>query len=556
MTGRTSGAGPEPDEREPGGFGPPPAPFGPSAASPAPLGPSAVPPAPFDASSVPPAPFGPPTVPPAGPPSGVPPHSGVTRRSRPAVAAAVAAVVAALLLIGGGAYRLTVHGAEDPARPLAGPSGSPTVDQGDGRGPGGTPAAYDPNTGIGPGEARVWLRDNQAEVAGAGTSQYGPWRVGDTVVGAISSGITAYAATDGQEKWKLPLQTPLCGVPPAPSTTGVLIVAVRESTSETSRCTHLQQIDLATGKAGWKVPVPPENDHDSTVQFELAISGDTVAVVRPAVMSGFSVTDGRKLFGTSKTNGCYPSGFAGGSRLIGIRHCPDPNGALASGRAMIEELDPATGTARWTYTYEPDWTVGRVLSIDPLVIAAHHKDKKTWSLTAFAADGTVRSRTDPGFGVSGRCNGFGNASGFQECYAAAADADTLYLGAGKPGSSLGIDDTNQVVAVDLNTGKERWRTAEQPKGRTMWPLAFEGGRVVVYLTPGSGEPGAVVSLAPADGAAQPVLRSPAAATGAQGVFYTHGLRTAWAGGRVFLLNGRVYSPDPGKASRAILSFGK
>ncbi|WP_405439285.1 PQQ-like beta-propeller repeat protein [Streptomyces avidinii] len=517
MTGRTPGARPEPDAQEPAGFGPPPAPFGPP----------------------PPAPR---------PPS----------RSRPRPAVAVAAVAAALLLIGGGSYHLTVRtGAGVPDPPAAGPSGSPSVDQGDGKGPGGTPGAYDPNAGIRPGEARVWLRDNQAEVAGSGTSQYGPWRVGDAVVRAISSGLTAYAVADGQEKWKLPLQTPLCGVPPAPSATGVLVVAVKESASDTSRCTHLQQIDLATGKAGWKVPVPPENEHDSTVQFELAISGDTVAVARPAVMSGFSVTDGRKLFGTSKTNGCYPSAFAGGSRLIGIRHCPDPNGALASGQAMVEELDPATGGARWSHKYDRDWTVGRVLSIDPLVIAAHHKDKKTWNITAFAADGTVRSRTDPGFGVSGRCNGFGNASGFQECYAAAADADTLYLGAGKPGSSLGIDDTNQVVAVDLNTGKERWRTAEQPKGRTMWPLAVEGGRVVVYVSSGgSGEAGAVVSLAPADGAAQPLLQSPAAAAGAQGVFYTHGLRTAWAGGRLFLLNGRVYSPEPRKASRSIMSFGK
>ena len=90
----------------------------------------------------------------------------------------------------------------------------------------------------------------------------------------------------------------------------------------------------------------------------------------------------------------------------------------------------------------------------------------------------------------------------------------------------------------------------------MWPLAVEGGRVVVYVTPGSGEAGAVVSLAPADGASQPVLQSPAAAAGAAGIFYTHNVRIAWAGGRLFLLNGRVYSPDPRKASRAILSFGK
>ncbi|MFA7762213.1 PQQ-binding-like beta-propeller repeat protein [Streptomyces sp. NRRL S-448] len=533
MTGRTSGPRPEPDEQRPAGFGPPPAPF----AAPAPL----APPAPLP----PPAPFAP-TAPRSG---------GRPRLPRPVAAAgAVAALLAALLLIGGGAYHLTVRGGS--AQPLSGPSGSPSVDQGDGKGPGGGPDTYDPNAGIRAGEARVWLRDNQAEVPGSGVSQYGPWRVGDTVVSAIPSGLTGYAAADGQEKWKLPLQTPLCGVPPAPSAHGKLVVGVKESTSETSRCTHLQQIDLTTGQAGWKIPLPPENDHDTTTQFELAISGDTVVVGRPALMSGFSVTDGHKLFGTSSPNGCYPSASAGGSRLIGIRRCPDPNDVHARGQEMVEELDPATGAARWSYKYAPDWTVGRVLSVDPLVIAAHHKDKKTWNLTAFAADGTVRSQSTPAFGVSGRCNGFGNASGFQECYAAAADADSLYIGAGKPGTTLDTEVTDQVVAVDLNTGKERWRTAEQPKGRTMWPLAVEDGRVLTYVTPGNNEAGAVVSLAAADGASQPALQSPAAARGAEGVFYPHGIRIAWAGGRLFLLNGRVNSPEPRKASRAILSFGK
>ncbi|MEY2226130.1 PQQ-binding-like beta-propeller repeat protein [Streptomyces sp. BF23-30] len=532
MTGRTSGPRPEPDERRTAGFGPPPAPF--------------APPAP----PVPPVPPAPPTL--TAPRSG---DRGRPRRPRPVAAVgAVAALLAALLVIGGGAYHLTVRG--ESAEPLAGPTGTPSVDQGDGKGPGGGPEAYDPNAGIRAGEARVWLRDNQAEVAGAGTSQYGPWRVGDTVVSAIPSGFTAYAVADGQEKWKLPLQTPLCGIPPAPSANGKLVVGVKESASESSRCTHLQQIDLTTGRAGWKVPLPPENEHDSSTQFELAISGDTVVVVRSALMSGFSVTDGRKLFGTSSPNGCYPYGFAGGSRLIAIRQCPDPKDVVARGQAMVEELDPATGAARWSYKYAPDWTVGRVLSVDPLVVAAHHKDKKTWNLTAFAADGTVRSQSDPTFGVSGRCNGFGNATGFQECYAVAADADSLYIGAGKPGTTLGIDVTNQVVAVDLNTGKERWRTAEQPKGRTMWPLAVEDGKVLTYVTPGSGEAGAVVSLAAADGASRPVLQSPAAAAGPEDVFYTHGIRIAWAGGRLFLLNGRVYGPEPRKASRSILSFGK
>ncbi|MFE6835209.1 PQQ-binding-like beta-propeller repeat protein [Streptomyces sp. NPDC057705] len=546
------------DEQWRGGFGPAPEPFEPQ--PPAEAGPPAQPraeaghPAQAPAQPQPPAHVQPQPVPAPGGPAGGGDRGdrGGRFKGRPAVLTALA--VAVLLTVGAGVYLAVGDGRDEPSGDR--PAASPSIDKGDGKGPGVGPDTYDPNAGIRPGEARVWLRDNQAELPGSGASQYGPWRVGDVVVKAIATELTGYGATDGQDRWKLPLPTRLCAVPPAPTADGKLVVGLKESTSESSHCTHLQLIDLATGKAGWKVAVPAENAYDSSTEFEIAISGDTVALARSAVMSGFSVTDGRKLFGTSKTDGCTPSAFGGGSRLIGLRNCFDPGDATARGQSMIEELDPATGTSKWSYKYDKGWTVGRVLSVDPLVVAAHHDDRKTWNITAFTADGKVRSQSAAGFGVSGRCNGFGNGSGFQECYAAVADADTLYIGAGKPAATLDTEDTNQVVAVDLNTGKERWRTAEQPKGRTMWPLAIEEGRVLVYVSPGSGAAGSVVSLAPADGASQPVLQSPAVSAGAASVFYSHSIRTTWAGGRLFLLNGWVYSPEPKKKSRAILSFGK
>ncbi|MFD5512592.1 PQQ-binding-like beta-propeller repeat protein [Streptomyces sp. NPDC127051] len=124
--------------------------------------------------------------------------------------------------------------------------------------------------------------------------------------------VAAHAVTDGREMWKVALESPLCGVAPAPSANGKLVVGVKSSDGEGARCTHLQQIDLTTGKAGWKVEVPQENSYDSAVEFRLAIAGDTVAVSRSAVVSGFSVTDGRKLFGTSMTGACHPAAVGGG----------------------------------------------------------------------------------------------------------------------------------------------------------------------------------------------------------------------------------------------------
>ncbi|WP_158708478.1 PQQ-binding-like beta-propeller repeat protein [Streptomyces sp. NRRL S-244] len=490
-------------------------------------------------------------------------------RGRPTLL--IAALLAGLLVIGGGAYALVGKGRDKaPAGTGAGgtesatPSGSPSVDKGDGKGPGGGPDVSDLNAGIKPGEAPVWLSENRTEVPGSGTSQYGPWRVGDVVVRAMFKEVTAHAVTDGREKWKVALESPLCGVAPAPSANGKLVVGVKSGDGEGARCTHLQQIDLTTGKAGWKVEVPQENSYDTSVEFRLAIAGDTVAVARSAVVSGFSVTDGRKLFGTSKTGACYPAavgggggGGGGGAKLINVRNCPDPNDAAGKSVTVIEEADPATGAPKWNYQYEKGWNLGRIYSVDPLVVAAYHSDRKVWNITAFTAEGKVRSQTESRFGVPGRCNGWGDGSGdLHGCAGAVVDADTLYIAAGKPGTSLGIDTTDEVVAVDLNSGAEKWHAAA-PKDRAMLPLAVEDGKLLVYVQPGAKAAGAVAALPVATGGEpQVVLASPEGTKGAASVFYPNTVRLAWAGGRLFLLNGRVYSPKPSEVTHAVLSFGR
>ncbi|MFJ3923381.1 PQQ-binding-like beta-propeller repeat protein [Streptomyces sp. NPDC090022] len=479
-------------------------------------------------------------------------------RSRRRTAALVAAVVAALLVAAGGVYVVAVdrgdRGDTASADAAPAPAGTAAVDQGDGKGPGGPPHVYDPNAGIKPGEARVWFSDNRTELTRSGAQQYGPWRVGEVVVRAMFKEIVGHGVSDGQEKWKVSLETPLCGVPQGPAASGKLVVGVRTGDSPTSRCTHLQQIDLTTGTAGWKVEVPQENSADFGLEYAMAISGDTVAVARSAVMSGFSVTDGRKLFGTSKTGNCTPAAFGGGARLIGVRNCFAPGSA--DNQVMIQDVDPATGQPRWSYQYPQGWSLGRILSLDPLVVAGYHSGQKAWNITVFHADGTIRSQTDMKFAVNGRCNGWGNGlTGLQACDAAVADADTLYIAGGKPGKHLGIDEVDEVVAVDLNTGQEKWHAAA-PKGRTMWPLAIENGALLLYVEAGAGEPGEIATLPPGGGTPQVVLRSPAMARGAQSVFFSHSVRLAWSGGRLFLLKGTVRSPEPTMVDHAILSFGR
>ena len=112
--------------------------------------------------------------------------------------------------------------------------------------------------------------------------------------------------------------------------------------------------------------------------------------------SGFSVTDGKKLFGTPKTGNCSADAFAGGPKLIAVGSCTDPNDTSmdAPESDLLQELDPATGKAKWNFQYGKGWSIRRVYSMDPLVVYATNKDKKTWNISTFTADGKLRSQVD------------------------------------------------------------------------------------------------------------------------------------------------------------------
>ncbi|MFE4860690.1 PQQ-binding-like beta-propeller repeat protein [Streptomyces sp. NPDC056670] len=497
---------------------------------------------------------------PGGP---VPPQGGGGKnpfKGKPAMI--VAAAVAGLLVIGGGVYLATSGGGDDK-KPVADkshsalPTGAPSVDKGDGKGDG-RAGSDDINAGLKAGEVPVWLHENETALTQNGAEQYGPWRFGDVVVKAMYKEAVGYAVGDGKEKWKVSLDTPICGAPHDTTADGKIVFGVLENNTKDAKCNQLQMVDLAAGKVGWKAPVPSENAFDIMVSFDMAISGNTVALARMGGASGFSISDGKKLYGTPKTGNCSSDAFAGGPKLISVGTCNDPKNTSmdAPQSELLQELDPATGKSKWNYQYEKGWSIRRIYSMDPLVVYATNKDKKSWNISTFTADGKIRSQVDSKSQLTANCSGFGIVDRqLQDCSGTAADANTLYISTeGKDSPELGVGRSNDVVAIDLATGKEKWHAAA-PKGRMMQPLTVENGKVVVYIEPGVDDTGAAVATLPATGGTpQITLQSPSAAAGTEQAFFSPHL--TYAGGRVFLLNGRVNSPKATKKDNAILSFGK
>ncbi|MEU5435528.1 PQQ-binding-like beta-propeller repeat protein [Streptomyces sp. NPDC020719] len=473
-------------------------------------------------------------------------------KGKPAVI--IAAAVAGLLVIGGGVYFAT-KGSDDKkpvakASQDAKPSGSPSADLGDGKGDGRS-GGDDLNAGRKDGEAKVWLQENATQLTQNGAEQYGPWVVGDTVVKAMYKEVTGYSVTDGKQKWSVPLDAPLCGAPHETTADGKIVIGVQENNTKNAKCNQLQQVDLAAGKAGWKVPVPSEGLFDIMTSFDMAISGNTVSLARMGTVSGFSVTDGKKVFGGTKDGNCRADAFAGGAKLIAAGSCTV--GGDSQAMDQVQELDPATGKAKWTKQFPKGWKVARVFSVDPLVVYLTNKDKKQYNITTFKPDGSVRSELDSKDSFQPECGWAIMERDLRGCLGTAADADTLYLPTEpKQGGGDGYSRTNVIVAFDLGTGKEKWRSSPGD-GRTMLPLQVEGGKLLAYIAPTSGQGGAVASIAPSGGKPSVVLQNPASTANIESGFFSK--HVAYSGGRLFILNGRVSSPKGDTKEKALMGFG-
>jgi hypothetical protein len=496
---------------------------------------------------------GAPTPPPAG-------GGGGKSFFRSRAGAVLAAAVAALLVIGGGTW-YALSGNDSGKKPIAHqsddpkpkPTASPGVDEGDGSGGNGSSENTDLNAGRKPGDSKVlWLGTNDVDLPHDGANVFGPWLVGNTLVKAMYKQVVGYSATTGKKVWTLPLANPLCAAPNAPTADGKIVIAYKDGVSDKSECKELQEIDLTTGKGGWNKVVPEFGTFDFLSDIALTISGNTLTVGRTGHSDAFRVSDGKTLFGTIAGN-CQPFSFAGGTKLIAAESCPSADSSVDI--QQLQELDPVTGKAKWTFKIKKGYTVDKVYSVDPLVVSFKDDDKKLWSVEALNNDGTRRSAIQGGkdnFQVE--CGNsfaiFGEQ--LEGCKGVAADANTLYIET-RPDDSAETP-TNAVIAFDLATGKQKWRSAA-PAGRQMVPLQMAGGNVVVYEPATSLKGGVIATLAPTGGAPKTIQKHPDSTAEIESSFLSP--RYLYASGMFYLANYNIFADTDAEElkTKTIMAFG-
>ncbi|MFK0169318.1 PQQ-binding-like beta-propeller repeat protein [Streptomyces sp. NPDC090306] len=559
----------QPQQPAPGPYGQPqqPGPYGQSAQQPGPYGqpqqpgPYGQPQQPGPYGQPPQAGYGYPQQQayPGGPfgPGGNGTPSGGSRnpfKGRPAVI--IGAAVAALLVVGGIAFAVTsgdgggekkpVAGSSDDAKASASPSGDASVDPGDGSGNGGDDPD-DLNDGRQAGEAKVLWYEGAPDAPASGADAPGMWITGKTAVKAAYKQVLGFGVADGKPAWDtITLPQKICAATPQKTSDDKIVVAYMSGTSDRAKCNQLQEIDLDTGKKGWTAKVADGALFDSTISVELTLSGRTVMVGRSQSGTAFDVDSGKKLFDKKKYgSACFPAAFAGGSRLIEVASC-DAGGT--NEHDEIQQFDPRTGHAKWTQPVTKGWQVSRVYSVDPLVVYLTNEDKKAWNISTFNADGSFRSEVGVDEKFAPQCGLAILERDLQGCEGVAADADTLYL----PTSAT--TGPNEVVAISLSTGKEKWRV-KSPADESMMPLQAADGKLVAYVEPSYDAGGRIVSVPTTGTSHTPVklLQNPKGTAQIESGFYSRDI--AWVGGRFYLSTTRLTGNDSAQ-EKLMIVYGK
>ncbi|WP_043684857.1 outer membrane protein assembly factor BamB family protein [Streptomyces xylophagus] len=484
---------------------------------------------------------------PPPPPSGRGPFKG-----KPALL--IAAAVAGLLVVGGTVWAVTSGGGDK--KPVAEqsdspkPSGTNTADDpanpGDGSGDGGKDPE-DLNAGRKSGEAKVLWYKEAPDAPGSGADAPGMWITGKTAVKAAYKELVAYNVGNGNPTWPtITFPQKICAVTPQKSADDKIVVAYESGVSDNAKCNHLQQIDLSTGAKGWAGTVADGALFDSAISIGLSITGRTLMVGRSESGVAYDLDTGKQLYEKKKYGAaCFPGSFAGGAKLISVASC---GAGTSTEHDEVQELDPATGKAEWTKSIPKGWTVARTYSVDPVVLYMTDADNKHWNISTLKSDGSVQSQVDSKAAFAPSCGLTILDRDLQGCQGVAVDANTLYL------PTQATTGANQIVAISLATGKEKWRV-KSPADESMVPIRAEGGKLLAYVEASYDAGGQIVSV-PTTGSSRTttkLLQMPAATAQIESSFYSRDID--YVDGRFYISSTRLNGNDDTK-EKLMLAYGK
>ncbi|MFG2603862.1 PQQ-binding-like beta-propeller repeat protein [Streptomyces sp. NPDC048514] len=492
-----------------------------------------------------------------GPPPTVPmqPQAGPagSGRNNATLFIVVAAVTVIALIIGGGVWYAKSSGGDGKKHDTASSSGGTGGKNGDGGATGGSTGAKEK---VPADPAATRLFDVPLPVTKEGVSTTGSWLTDKVYAKTGVSEIVGYDPVKGTKAWTIKLPGPVCATTDHVNSDNRTAIAYRPKQPAQGSypgCTLVAGIDLDAGKQLW---TKSAKSGDYPVNFSnLTVAQHTVALGSTDGGAAFDLDSGKVLWQPKPGDTCYDAGYGGGAKLVAVRKCGD----YGNRQLHIQNLDPKSGKVISEYKMDAGIEYAAVVSTDPLVVAADVGDSAgdgSGVSDYFSLDyrtGKLLARISaPGKTYGGRCDGISHV---EDCRQIVAGNGKLYLPTEELDGSTDLSRTNEIVAFDLNTGKQTGQRVEAGDNATLSPLRMDGGNLLAYKRPPYDKGGQIVSIDGGSFKTTTLLENPLSMRQAEGSMLPEYAEILFGHGRLYMSQIYTSTRKSSLKEYLVLAFG-
>ncbi|MFJ8947336.1 PQQ-binding-like beta-propeller repeat protein [Streptomyces sp. NPDC102395] len=486
-----------------------------------------------------------------------PQPAGGGRKSNAQLWIIVAAVVAIALIVGGGVwYANSADGGKKNETASTGGTGGKGGEKGGGTG--GTASGGSEKAPSDPASKLLFQIPSPKVAKDDSVIVSGSWLTEKAYVKSGVAEIVGYDPVKGSKLWTVKLPGPVCTASEHATDDGKTAVVFQPKMppkDSSAGCSQVAAIDLVAGKQLWTKTV---SSGDYPVTFDnVTVSGRTVALGATEGGSAFDIDSGKALWAPKTSDTCYDAGYGGGAKLVAVRKC----GTYDARELQIQTIDPASGKVISEYKLAKGIEYASIVSTEPLVVAADVGDSAqdgSGISDFFSIDnktGKLKTRISaPGEQFAARCDGITRV---EHCSGLAVGADRLYLPTEEHDGTGEYSRTNEIVAFDLNTGKQTGQRADAGDGYELTPLRTDGGNVIAYKSAPYDEGGQVVSIDGGSFKQTTLLRNPATESvrDAESSMSPEYSELIYSQGRLYM--SAVYADDGGSGDEKylVLAFG-
>jgi hypothetical protein len=390
--------------------------------------------------------------------------------------------------------------------------------------------------------------------------------------------VAAYDLNTGEVAWEVPLPGEASDdCPSSRQQSGNRVALLRMTGGEESNCGTVTVIDIVTGREVSTTALPAIDREEVTTGDVPVVFGEFVLVGSRTGGHLLNVDTGRHV-PVADEGRCREDAYAVVDDVllarVSCRERPGSDVALSGLRAYDADLNELW---QWQAPEEgagKPMEIRNVLAAEPLVVEVYRKSTDTVetlrvnretneSVTLLTRHRSLRDGNpylDP-------CD----ERGIAHCQQARIADGKLILttvpeqiNPDTPGAYPGMESTefrNELVALDLDTGKEAWRTGKVD-GRAMHLVPTTDGSVVAYQSANPNDVrGLLLSVEAATGAVSPLL--PLGAESHEddelrdhvgsGLFGADNQQAAWTGGHFVIFRTLYYTSNTGEAE--MVAFG-